>query len=231
MEDCFRSRLGGISILHMEKAEIEKRLLEPGIITIIRTNDPSPLVDAAEALLAGGVRALEITMNTPGALQTLKAIRERVGTEMALGVGTVLDETGCREALESGVDFVVTPISRPEVIALCNQWKRPIISGAFTPTEAWLAHEAGADFIKLFPATALGPVYMKELRAPMPQLRLIPTGGVSIENIGAYLQAGCAAVAVGSALLDGALLARRDMGEITLRAERLVAAAHAAHRA
>ncbi|HWL54418.1 MAG TPA: bifunctional 4-hydroxy-2-oxoglutarate aldolase/2-dehydro-3-deoxy-phosphogluconate aldolase [Chthoniobacteraceae bacterium] len=208
----------------MNKLEIIDRLLNPGIIAIIRADRPDRLLKAAEALCAGGVPTMEISMTTPGALEAIAEVARTLGPPIVIGVGTVLDPETARAALLAGAQFVVTPVFRPEVISLCHRYGVPVFSGAYTPTEALVAHECGADFIKLFPADQLGPGYVKNLLAPMPQLRIVPTGGVTRENAAAYFAAGCAALGVGSCLVNAAVLEQEDWAGLRARAADLVAA-------
>jgi 2-dehydro-3-deoxyphosphogluconate aldolase/(4S)-4-hydroxy-2-oxoglutarate aldolase len=142
-----------------------------------------------------------------------------------IGVGTVLDAKGCSDALDAGAEFVVTPVCRPELVPMVHSAERPIMLGAFSPTEAQTAHEAGADFIKIFPADTFGPAYIKALRAPLPHLRIVPTGGVEVHNVRAFLQAGCVALGVGSALVSGKILQVADWQELTRKAGEFVRAA------
>ena len=181
-----------------------------------------------EALLAGGILATEITMTTPNALAAIHEAREKIGHRSLVGVGTVLEANTCRAAIEAGADFIVTPICRTELVDIARSASRPIMLGAFTPTEAQLAYDAGADFIKIFPADAVGPSYIKALRAPLPHLRIVPTGGVDVHNVADFLRAGCAAVGVGSALVSPRILQESDWPELTERAKKFVAAARAA---
>lgn len=214
----------------MTKTEILQRLLDPGIIAIIRADSSEQLLDAAAALLAGGVTAMEVTMTTPNALPTITAVSRQYGDRILMGVGSVIDPATVEAAVAAGANFVVTPVTKPDVIAACNRLEKPIASGAFTPTECLLAHESGADFVKLFPADFHGPAYVKALRAPLPMLRLVPTGGVTVENVGAFFAAGSVALGVGSALVSKAILENRDWPELTQRAADFVKAAHAAKR-
>ena len=211
------------------KAELIAALTKPGIVAIVRAEKPAPFGRIAEALLAGGVTAAEISLSTPQALEALREARVELGERACLGIGTVIDADTCRAALEAGADFLVTPVCRPELVALAHAARRPIILGAYTPTEAQTAHEAGADFIKIFPADGLGPAYMKALRAPLPHLRLVPTGGVNLENIADYFKAGCAAVGIGSLLVSKEILQKADWVEVTRRAQSLVSAAKRVH--
>ena len=214
----------------MTKPEIIARLLEPGIVAIIRADSSAQLVDAAEALLAGGVTAMEVTMTTPNALAVIAEVTSKFGGRILMGVGSVLDAETARVAILAGAEFVVTPVTKPEVIRMCNRYGKPIASGAFTPTECLLAHESGADFVKLFPANQVGPTYIKNLLTPLPMLQLIPTGGVTPETAAAFLQAGSVALGAGSSLVSKEILAARDWQKLTQRAEEFVQAVRAARK-
>ena len=212
----------------MLKSEIIQRLLDPGLIAIIRADSSDGLLEAADALLAGGVTALEVTLTTPGALPVISELAAHLGDRALIGVGTVLDVEMGRAAVGAGAQFIVTPVTKPDVIQLANYYEKPIASGAFTPTEALLAHESGADFIKLFPAGNAGPGYIRDLLAPLPMLRIIPTGGVTPENAGAFLQAGSVALGIGSALVSREILQTRDWPALTARAAAFLRAIRAA---
>ena len=206
------------------KSEIISLLTNPGIIAIVRTQKPAQVLPLFEALIAGGVRAIEITMTTPNALGAIREAREKLGERALVGVGTVLDEDTCRAAIAAGAEFVVSPIGRAALVPIAHAASCPIMLGAYTPTEAQLAHEAGADFVKLFPADTLGPSYIKALRAPLPHLRIVPTGGVDVHNIADFLKAGCAAIGIGSSLVSAKALQESDWPELTRRAAALVSA-------
>jgi 2-dehydro-3-deoxyphosphogluconate aldolase / (4S)-4-hydroxy-2-oxoglutarate aldolase len=208
----------------MNKQEILARLQNPPIIAIIRADSSEELLGAAEALVSGGITAMEVTMTTPDALSVIKSVSEALGSKILMGVGTVLDTETCRMAILSGANFVVTPVMKPEVIQMCNRYSIPIACGAYTPTEALAAHEAGADFVKIFPADTLGPGFMKAILAPLPMLRLIPTGGVDASTAKSFLDAGCVAVAAGSSLVSKEILKTRDWATLTARARALVEA-------
>jgi 2-dehydro-3-deoxyphosphogluconate aldolase / (4S)-4-hydroxy-2-oxoglutarate aldolase len=194
----------------------------------VRAQQAAQVVPMFEALIAGGVEAIEITMTTPNALGAIREAREKIGERAVIGVGTVLEGETCRAAMAAGAEFVVTPICRTELVGIAHGGGCPIMLGAYTPTEAQRAHEAGADFIKIFPADTLGPGYMKALRAPLPHLRIVPTGGVDAQNLGEFLKAGCAAVGVGSSLVSTKILQEGDWAELTRRASGLVKAARQA---
>jgi 2-dehydro-3-deoxyphosphogluconate aldolase/(4S)-4-hydroxy-2-oxoglutarate aldolase len=208
----------------MTKSQIIQRLLDPGIVAIIRADSSEQLVEAAGALLEGGITAMEVTMTTPNALAVITAVTRKFGDTILMGVGTVIDPKTAREAVAAGAEFIVTPVTKPDVIKTANDLGKPIASGALTPTECLLAHESGADFVKLFPADIGGPAYIKNLLAPLPMLRIIPTGGVTPETAGAFLKAGCVALGAGSTLVSKEILQTRDWAALTERARNFVAA-------
>jgi len=197
------------------QAEIIQRLLDPGIIAVVRAPAAELALPVAEALIAGGVIAVEITMTTPNAIEAIRVTKLAVGERGLIGVGTVLDAGTCQSAIEAGAEFVVSPILRRELVPIAHAAGRPIMLGAYTPTEAQLAHEAGADFIKIFPADGLGPAYLKAIRAPLPHLRVVPTGGVDLNTAADFLKAGCAALGVGSSLVSARILREADWRELT----------------
>ena len=203
---------------------ITQRLIEPGIIAIIRADSSDQLLAAVEALATGGVTAIEVTMTTPNALEVIRDASERFGDRILMGVGTVLNEEMCVSAILAGAQFVVTPVTKLEIIHASHRYNRPVVSGAYTPTECLFAHESGADFVKLFPAEQFGPAYIKSLRAPLPMLRIIPTGGVTPESAAAFLDAGCVALGAGSSLVSKEILKTRDWPALTARAEKFVQA-------
>ena len=212
----------------MKKTEILHRLRNPGLVAIIRADGSDQLIDAVSALLDGGIGAIELTMTTPNALGAIEAAAAKFGDRALLGVGSVLDETTARLAILAGAEFIVTPVFRPEVIACCHRYSKVIASGAYTPTEALQSHEAGADFVKIFPADGLGASYIKAIKGPLPQLEIIPTGGVNLKTVKDFLDAGCAALAVGSNLVSKEILQNRDWAKLTETAVAYVEAVKAA---
>ncbi|HVV73876.1 MAG TPA: bifunctional 4-hydroxy-2-oxoglutarate aldolase/2-dehydro-3-deoxy-phosphogluconate aldolase [Verrucomicrobiae bacterium] len=210
--------------MERSKPEIISLLTNPGIIAVVRAKHAQQVEPLAEALVAGGITSIEITMTTPDALRAIQDARQHFGDRALIGVGTVLDADTCRAAVAAGAEFIVTPICRTELIRLAHAANRPIMLGAYSPTEAQTAHEAGADFIKIFPADTLGPGYIKALRAPLPHLRLVPTGGVDLHNISAFMKAGCAAVGLGSSLVSQDILQRCAWQELTSKAKQFVEA-------
>jgi 2-dehydro-3-deoxyphosphogluconate aldolase/(4S)-4-hydroxy-2-oxoglutarate aldolase len=212
----------------MTKSAIIQRLLDPGVIAIIRADSSDQLVEAAGALLEGGITAMEVTMTTPNALAVITAVAKKFGDQILIGVGTVTDPATACASVDAGAEFIVTPVTKPEVIAVANQLEKPIASGAFTPTECLLAHESGADFVKLFPAEIGGPTYIKTLLAPLPMLRIIPTGGVTPDTAASFLHAGSVALGAGSSLVSKEILQARDWPALTNRAKAFIRAIQAA---
>lgn len=210
--------------------DILAMLTNPGIIAVVRAKRADQAIPLAEALVSGGVLAVEITLTTPDAFRAIREVRRALGERALVGVGTVLKPYDCQAALDAGAEFVVTPICRTELVALAHTAERPVMLGAYTPTEAQLAYEAGADFIKVFPADGLGLNYIKALRAPLPHLRIVPTGGVTLENVAQWFAAGCPAVGVGSSLTTREILEQDDWTQLARLAADYVAAARAATR-
>lgn len=214
----------------MNKQEILHRMLNPGIVAVIRADSSEQLLDAARAMAEGGVIAMEVTMTTPNAIDVIKRVSGEMGDRVLMGVGTVLDDVTARLAILAGAEYVVTPVMRPDVVALCRRYSKPIVCGAYTPTEALAAHECGADFIKLFPADQLGPAYIKAIKAPLPQLQIIPTGGVTTKTAGDFIKAGCAAVAAGGSLIGKDVLKNKDWKTLTQTSREFVEAVAAARK-
>jgi len=207
------------------KHRLISRLLDPGIIAIIRTDSPEGLVEAADALYAGGVTAMEITLTTPGALDVIREVTTRHRESgLLMGVGSVLDPESGRAALLAGAEFVVTPVFNEGVIRMANRYGKPVIVGACSPTEILHAIEMGADFAKVFPSEQLGPQYIKNILAPMPHLPLIPTGGITPENLHEWMAAGSVAVGIGTALVSRDILQTKDWPRLTERAAAMVRA-------
>jgi 2-dehydro-3-deoxyphosphogluconate aldolase/(4S)-4-hydroxy-2-oxoglutarate aldolase len=208
----------------MSKNEILQRIQNEKVIALIRADSSASLLDCARALAAGGLTIIELTMTTPGAIDLVAQVARELPGVM-LGLGTVLEADTARAGLAAGAKFIVTPAVRPDVIAACRQLDAPVLSGALTPTEAVTAWDLGADVIKIFPAEFFGPAYIKSLRAPFPQIKFLPTGGVTPQTVGDFLKAGAFATAAGSALVAPAALKARDWSAITARAREFVAAA------
>ena len=210
------------------KDEVIAKLIDPGIIAVVRAQSRAQVLPLSEALLAGGVHAIEITTTTPEAIEAIGETSQALGERALIGVGTVLDVETCHVACEAGAEFVASPVTKPELVAATHEHNRPIMLGTYTPTEAQAAHEAGSDFVKLFPADGLGPRFIRNLRAPLPHLRIVPTGGVTVKNVGEFINAGSVALGIGSALVSKDILTNADWPELTRRAEQFVAAAKAA---
>jgi 2-dehydro-3-deoxyphosphogluconate aldolase / (4S)-4-hydroxy-2-oxoglutarate aldolase len=213
------------------KADILPLLANPGVIAVVRASRREQVIPLSEALVAGGVIAVEVTLSTPDAIAAIREAKQMLGDRAVIGVGTVLDADTCRRACEAGAEFVVSPILRPEIAAAAREFDRPVMLGAYTPTEAQLAHEAGSDFIKIFPSDGLGAPYIKAISAPLPHLQIIPTGIARAEEITALIQAGCVAVGLGSLLLTKEILQTDNWPELTKLAQRFVAQVRAARTA
>jgi 2-dehydro-3-deoxyphosphogluconate aldolase/(4S)-4-hydroxy-2-oxoglutarate aldolase len=211
----------------MTKTDVLQRIKGGKVIALIRAESPASLVECARALAAGGLSCIELTMTTPGAVDLCAQVaREMPG--VLLGLGTVLDAETARAGIAAGARFIVTPALRPTVIAACQAAGVPVLSGALTPTEVYNAWELGADVIKIFPAEFFGPAYIRSLKAPFPQIKFLPTGGVTPETVGDFLRAGAFATAAGSALVSPSALKSGNWPAITARAAQYVAAARAA---
>jgi 2-dehydro-3-deoxyphosphogluconate aldolase/(4S)-4-hydroxy-2-oxoglutarate aldolase len=207
----------------MQRADIVARIERERIVAVIRLDDPDNLRAVVDALAAGGVRVFEVTMTVPRAIDLIGRLARQLHGDVLIGAGTVLDKDTACEAINAGAKFVVGPVFRRDLIDACHGRDVPAIPGCFSPTEILDAWDAGADIVKVFPSTSLGPAFIKDVRAPLPHLKLMPTGGVSIENAADWLRAGAVAVGVGSALVDATAVRAGDFASISQRAERLVA--------
>ena len=194
-----------------------------GVVAIIRLPDPAALRRVVDALAAGGVRALEVTMTVPRAIEMIREIAPTLPAGFLFGAGTLVDAVTVHRAVDAGAQFIVSPVFRPDVIEAAHQDGVPVMPGCFTPTEILAAWDLGADVIKVFPATSVGPGYVKDIRGPLPHVKLMPTGGVSIDNAGDWLRAGAVAVGVGSALVDTKAIAAKQFNVIEDNARRIVA--------
>jgi 2-dehydro-3-deoxyphosphogluconate aldolase/(4S)-4-hydroxy-2-oxoglutarate aldolase len=197
------------------------RIQDGNIVAVVRLDDLSKAVELTKALVAGGIASVEFTFTNPRAAEVITTVREAVGDEAFIGAGTVLDAETARIAILAGAEYVVTPSFRPETIQMCRRYSVPTVIGAFTPTEILSAWESGADFIKIHPASLGGPKYFKDVLAPFPHIKLIPSGGVTLENAPDFIKAGAVAVALGSALVDPKAIDRGDWSAITARAQSL----------
>jgi len=193
-------------------------ILESGVVAIMRAKNSDQLLDAARAVLAGGVYAIEVTMTTPGALDVIRQATNQFGSEVSFGVGSVLDPETARAAILAGAKFVVCPTLNLKTIEICKRYSIPVMPGAYTPTEILTAWEAGADVVKVFPASVGGPAYIKAVKAPLPHIRLAAVGGVDLNNTADFFKAGVDVVGVGGELVNQKLLDARDFAAITERA-------------
>ena len=198
----------------MAKSDPLNRVLSCGIVAVIRASSGELLVDVAEALVAGGVEVMEVTFTVPGAVRVLERVADKLGDRILLGAGTVLDPETARIAILAGAEFIVSPSTNLDVIATCKRYGKLIMPGAFTPTEVVTAWQAGADIVKIFPADVHGAKYLKALRGPLPQVRMMPTGGVNLETAADFLKAGACALGVGGQMIEPDAVARGDMARI-----------------
>jgi len=196
-------------------SEIVREIESTGLVAIIRASGSDELVDVVNALRSGGLTCIEVTMTTPNALDVVRAARKAVGDSAAIGVGTVLDAETARAAILAGAQFVVAPITDLPTIEICKRYGVPVLPGAFTPTEIVRAWQAGADFVKVFPTSSVGAEYIKDIRGPLPHIKLVPTGGVNLDTVSAFIKAGAAALGVGSSLVSKEALKNRDFAAMT----------------
>jgi 2-dehydro-3-deoxyphosphogluconate aldolase/(4S)-4-hydroxy-2-oxoglutarate aldolase len=206
------------------RQQIIQRIEQCGVVAVIRLQDSDRLRGVIDALGAGGVRALEVTMTVPRAIQLIDAIAPGLPADFVIGAGTILDPETARAAILAGARFVVGPVFNRAVVDLCHRYDVAVMPGCFTPTEILQAWDAGADVVKVFPATALGPSYFKDIRGPLPQVKLMPTGGVTLENAGEWIAAGAVAIGAGTAMIDAKAVAAGDWAAITRRAASFVEA-------
>jgi 2-dehydro-3-deoxyphosphogluconate aldolase/(4S)-4-hydroxy-2-oxoglutarate aldolase len=214
--------------MSQSRAERTAAIERAGVVAVIRMKDPAKVQAVVDAIAAGGVHAIEVTMTVPGAVKLIEELAPRMPAEFLFGAGTVLDGATAARVIDAGAQFIVSPVFRASLITACHERGVPVTPGCFSPTEILDAWEAGADIVKVFPATALGPGYIKDVRAPLPQVKLMPTGGVTVENAGEWIAAGAVAVGVGSALLDTKAIDAGNYRALTDRAERIVANVNAA---
>jgi 2-dehydro-3-deoxyphosphogluconate aldolase/(4S)-4-hydroxy-2-oxoglutarate aldolase len=191
-----------------------QRVLDGGIVAIIRASSSEQLVNVARALYDGGIDIIEVTFTTPGVIEVISAVRKELGNKILLGAGTVLDPETARVALLAGAEFLVSPCVNLDVIKLAHRYDKLVMPGAYTPTEIVTAWEAGADVVKLFPAGIGGAPYLKALKGPLPQIRMMPTGGVNQQTLRDFVKAGACAVGLGSQLVEKEAVERGDFGRI-----------------
>jgi 2-dehydro-3-deoxyphosphogluconate aldolase/(4S)-4-hydroxy-2-oxoglutarate aldolase len=198
----------------MSKEDQLRRVLDCGIVAVVRSPDSDQLVEVARALADSGVSVVEITMSVPDALHVLGQVRRSLGDRVLLGAGTILDSETARAALLAGAEYIVTPTLNLDVVRLCQRYDRLVMPGAFTPTEILTAWEAGADIVKVFPAEVVGPAFFKALRGPLPQIRLMPTGGVDLTTAAAFLTAGACCLGIGGQLVEANAVATGNFERI-----------------
>ena len=207
----------------MSKDATIARMIDSGVVAVLRAPDGEILVDVAEALLAGGVEAIEVTFTVPGTVRVIEKVADRLGDKILLGAGTVLDPETARAALLAGAEYIVSPTTNLDVIRLCRRYDKAVMPGALTPTEVITAWEAGADIVKVFPSDLTGPKYLKALRGPLPQVRLMPTGGVNLDTAADFLRAGACALGIGGSLVESKAVAAGDMARIESLARQYIA--------
>lgn len=207
----------------MTKLEQMRRIEACGIVAIIRANSANELIDAAAAIHEGGVSVIEVTMTTPNALQVISDVSSAYGDSVLVGAGSVLDAETARAVMLAGAEFIVSPVTKADVIEICNRYSKVVIPGAFTPTEILAAWEAGADYVKVFPSSGVGASYIKDVKAPLPHIPLVPTGGINAENAAEFIAAGATALGVGSSLVNNQLIESGQFGSLTERAKKLSA--------
>ncbi len=211
----------GVSLVNRDEAL--ERILDRKVVAVIRMTDTAKVLRVIEAIRKGGVDCVEITHTVPNAQEMIKKVVQIVGKDGLVGAGTVLDPEAARQSILAGAQFVVGPTLNAGVVRVAHQYDVVVIPGAFTPTEIFRAWDMGADIVKVFPATALGPQYLRDIRGPLPQIRLLPTGGVTIENAGEFIKAGACCVGIGTNLLQRRAIEANQFDELTERARRLVA--------
>ena len=212
-------------------AEIVDAVERAGIVAVIRMKEPQKLRAVIDAIAEGGIRALEITMTVPGAVDLIREVAPTLPSGFVFGAGTVVDADTVHRVVDAGARFIVSPVFRREVIAACQTRGVAAMPGCFTPTEILDAWDAGADVVKVFPATTLGPGYLKDVHGPLPHVKLMPTGGVTLDNAGDWIRAGAVAVGVGTSLLDAKAIAAGDYAALRANAERIVGNVRAAQQA
>lgn len=205
-----------------DRMEILDRILQAGIVAVIRAQSSEHLSKVADALKAGGVECIEVTMTTPNALQVIEETAQRFGEEVLIGVGSVLDAQTARAAILAGAQFVVGPVLNLDMIKMAHRYDKLAVPGTFTPTEIITAWENGADLVKVFPAGRVGPDFFKDVLGPLPQVRLVPTGGVNLDTAAEFIKKGAAALCVGSAIMPKDVMAEGRFDVITDRARRFV---------
>jgi 2-dehydro-3-deoxyphosphogluconate aldolase/(4S)-4-hydroxy-2-oxoglutarate aldolase len=213
------------------RASVVKGIESTGVVAVVRLADARVAREVADSLIDGGVRAIEVTMTVPRAAAVIESITASAPPDVIVGAGTVLNAETAREVILAGAKFVVGPVLRPAVIEMCHRYDVAAMPGCFTPTEILTAWEDGADVVKVFPATALGPQFFKDIRGPLPHVRLMPTGGVTCDNAGDWIVAGAVAIGVGTALVDPTVVATGCFDRIAANARHFIGAVRAARAA
>lgn len=212
----------------MRREQRLTQVIASGIVAVVRAPEATGLIEVLQALHAGGVTVAEVTFTVPGAAEVIREASRQLGDKMLLGAGTVLDSETARVALLHGAEFIVSPTVNPDVIQLARRYDKLVFPGAFTPTEILTAWEAGADVVKVFPAEVLGPAFFKAMRGPLPQVKLMPTGGVDLTTAAEFLKAGAVCLGIGSQLVDPTAIRERQFHNITQLAQQYVQAVRAA---
>lgn len=213
----------------MAKQHTLAKIVSTGVVPIVRSDSAETAIEAARAVRRAGCGILEVTMTVPGAIRVLEKLADELGDELILGAGTVLDPETARACMLAGAEFFVTPSLNVATIEACNRYSKAVLPGALTPTEVMTAWQAGADMVKIFPCGSMGGAsYIKALKAPLPQVLMVPTGGVNLGNVGEFFAAGASAVAVGAQMVDSKALAAGDYGKIESSAKEFLAAVAAA---
>lgn len=212
----------------MSRADTAERIEAAGVIAILRLADAARIADVADALVAGGIHILELTMTTPAAVDGIAQLAARLSSSAIIGAGTVMNATVATACIDAGAQFIVSPVCRPALVEIGHRRDRVVMPGCLTPTEIDAAWSAGADFVKLFPASAVAPTFIREVHGPLPGVKLIPTGGIRIDDAAPWLRGGAAAVGIGGALIDARAVAAGNLTAVTLAAQRLVAVVRAA---
>jgi 2-dehydro-3-deoxyphosphogluconate aldolase/(4S)-4-hydroxy-2-oxoglutarate aldolase len=207
-----------------DKEKNLQTIIDCGVVAIVRVASAREAVEVCGAIAKGGVKPIEVTMTVPGAIDAIKEFKGAMKDEVLVGAGTVLDPETTRAVILAGAEFVVSPTLNLEVIKICRRYSKIVIPGTFTPTEILAAWEAGADIVKVFPATVGGPQYLKDIRGPLPQIRLCPTGGVNLENTPDFIRAGAVAVAAGTSLVDKKAVSQKNYDLITENAKKFIEA-------
>ena len=207
-----------------EKDKNLQTIIDCGVVAIVRVSSAQEAVNVCMAVAKGGVRPIEVTMTVPGAIDAIKEFRSAVKEQVLVGAGTVLDPETARACILAGAEFIVSPTLNLEVIKVCRRYSKIVIPGTFTPTEILTAWEAGADIVKVFPASVGGPGYLKDILGPLPQVKLVPTGGVNLETTPEFIKAGAVAVAAGTSLVDRKAVSEKNWAFITETAQKFCAA-------